>query len=89
MSVQMFFYYVRKIWFKDESVRVTEITLVILLGEKMKTLSSIAGNMLLNLNIERKRNYMTTLLIRAFMLSVTLMAKHMSSLILTQIYVGA
>ena len=85
MSVQMFFYYVRKIWFKDESVRVTEITLVILLGEKMKTLSSIAGNMLLNLNIERKRNYMTTLLIRAFMLSVTLMAKHMSSLILSQI----
>ena len=56
MLVKMSFYHVGKIWLKEESVSVPNITMVILLGDQMKTLSSIAGNMPLNLNTARKRN---------------------------------
>ena len=61
----------------------------ILLGKQIKNISLISGNMLLNLKTSRKQNYLTTLLLRACMLSVTLMVTHMSCLIFSLISVKA
>ena len=85
--VQISFYRVGTIWFKEESVSVPEITMVILFVEQMKTISLIAGSMSLNLKTARKRNWLPMLLLRECMLSVILMVPHMYFLILSPISV--
>ena len=89
MSVQISFNHVVTMWFKEESVNVPEITMVILLVEQIKTLSLISENMLLNLKMAGKQNYPPTPFLRACILSVTLMVTHMSCLILSPLSVEA
>ena len=52
----MSFYHVGTIWLKEESLNVPVITMVILLGDQMKTLSDIAQSTSLNLKTAQKQN---------------------------------